>query len=150
MSQRERALSALHRLREFQYSKHELTHRLARLEERSIQQALQTASADLAQGVQQLGDRMQGDYLDLGRDQAVGHLLRNLHDRVNQHRHAHEKAQRRTATAAEQHLTAQRQRDHVADNLAQERARVQRAIDVRAYDDSSDLLLSRRLSGMAA
>lgn len=150
MSQRERALSALHRLREFQHGKHELTHRLARLEEKSMQRALQTASADLAHGVQQSGDRMQGVYLDLGRDQAIGHLLQDLHDKANQHRKAHEQAREHTAAAAAQHLTAQRLRDHVAESLAQERARLQQARDMRAYDDSSDLLLSRRLNGSAA
>lgn len=150
MSQRERALAALHRLREFQHGKHELVHRLARLEERSMQQALQTASADLAHGVQQSGDRAPGAHLDLGRDQAVAHMLRNLHYKVNERRQAHEQARARATTAAAQHLTAQRQRDHVADSLAEERACLQHARDVRAFDDSSDLLLSRRLSGRGA
>lgn len=150
MSRREHALAALHRLREFQHGQHELLHRLARREERSAQRALQTAGADLAYGMQQWDGREQGVHLDLGRDLAVAHLLRGLHDTLDETRQTHEQARERAVTAAAQHLAVQRQRDHVADCLAEERARIDQARDLRAYDDSSDLLLSRRLRGRVA
>lgn len=147
MNQRERALVALHRLREFQHGKHELMHRIAKFEETSRQKALHFASANLAHGVQQADGRAQGAHLDLGRVQAIAPILQGLYDRVEEHQQAHAQARENAASAAAQHLAAQRQRDHAAETLAQERARLQHARDVRAYDDSSDLLLSRRMSG---
>lgn len=150
MSQRERALAALHRLRDFQHGQQETAHRLAQHDENAQLDALQRARAELQHGQQQAGSAGQGSSLDLGRAALVAQLMEGLLEKVRDRRSAHEQARARTALAAAQHLAAQRQRDQVGDHLAQERARLQQASDVRDFDDRSDLLLARRLRGDAA
>lgn len=147
MSKRERALTALHRLRDFQYGRQEAAHRLAQRDENAQLEALQRARSELHEGQQQAGSAGQGGNLDLGRAAQVAQLMEGLLENVSRQRSAHEQARERTTLAAAQHLAAQRRRDQVGDQLAQERARLQQASDVRDYDESSDLLLARRLDG---
>jgi hypothetical protein len=150
MSRRERALTALHRLRDFQHGRQEAAHRLARRDEHAQLEALQRARSELQEGHQQAGSAGQGGNLDLGRAAQVAQLMQGLLKNVRRQRDAHEQARERTTLAAAQHLAAQRQRDQVGDHVARERARLQQASDVRDYDDRSDLLLARRLDGGAA
>lgn len=150
MSQRERALAALHRLRDFQHGQQETAHRLAQHDENAQLDALQRARSALQHGQEQAGSAGQGSSLDLGRAALVAQLMEGLLENVRDRRSAHEQARARTALAAAQHLAAQRQRDQVGDHLDQERARLQQASDLRDFDDRSDLLLARRLRGDAA
>lgn len=150
MSERARALTALHRLRDFQHTRQEAAHRLAQRDENAQLEALRRARSELQEGQQQAGGAGQAGNLDLGRAAQVAQMMDGLLEKVSLQRGAHEQARERTTLAAAQHLAAQRRRDQVGDHLALERARLQQASDVRDYDDSSDLLLARRLDGGAA
>lgn len=147
MSRREQALSVLHRLRTLQQSQQALEHARAQQDEHACQQAVQRACADLAAAQAQAGEVNPGGTLSLERDRVVAHLLGELQRCVQLRETEHREAVQRRDAAAQAHLAAQQQCDHVHECLNAERMQAQQQRDLLAHDHSSDLRLARLLSG---
>mgnify|MGYP000151774361 CR=1 FL=1 len=150
MSRREQALSVLHRLRALQQSQQALAHRCAQQEEHARHHAAQHARSDLAVALNEAGQAVPGGMLSLERDRMVAQLLGVRRSHVLALESEHRQATERRDAAAQAHLSAQQQCDHVAERLADERAQLQHQREMSAYDQSSDLRLARHLSGDGA